>query len=73
MDAVARYEAVRVDASGVARRLIVERDDSGWVIVRHDLLGQRALADLSRTQDQHDSAVAERIDDQRTSVAFNQH
>jgi hypothetical protein len=65
-------EAVWIEAGGLAGRLIVECDARGGVLACHDLLGEGALADLPRTQDEHDSAVAERIDDERMRAARDQ-
>ncbi len=60
-----------VDAGGLASGLVVQRDDFGRVITADDLLGKGALANLSGAQHEHHSAVAERLDNKWTGVAFD--
>ena len=66
-------EAVWIPAGGVPGGLIVECDDSRWMVVGGDLLGKSALANLPGTQHENHSTVVEGLNDKGAGVTLDQH
>lgn len=50
-----------VSPSGVDGSVVVEADQTRWVLIRRDLRNERALADLPGPEDRDRPAVGQRI------------
>lgn len=66
-----RYKTSGVAGRSVSRRLIVKRQDRCRPVARGDPLDQRALPDLTRTEDDHDTRVRERFENARPEPAID--